>query len=212
MNKYITEGNIDFFDELYKSLDVEDNEHKTEEDNNLCLISNQPLTDKFVQMGCGHKFNYIQLYLDVKNHKQNFNLMESNSCRLNIDEIRCPYCRKKQKGLLPYYEQFGLKEHGVNYIDPTVKLPYYMYPQNTKKCEYLTLNPDYIENPTDTSGNNPTDTSGNVQTQNDINNEKYIACYMMGTQINYSHEVLEATDYGDSKCYCWDHKKLMIKC
>lgn len=204
MEKYIIEGNINFFDELYKSLDVEDNEHKTEEDNNLCLISNQPLADKFVQMGCGHKFNYIPLYLDVKNHKQNFNLMESNSCRLNIDEIRCPYCRKKQKGLLPYYEEFGLKEHGVNYIDPAVKLPYYMSAQNMKKCEYLTLNPDYIANPTDTSGNNPTN--------NDITNEKYIPCYMMGSQINYAHQsFLQATDYGDTKCYCWDHKKLMIK-
>lgn len=214
MNKYITEGNINFFDELYKSLDVEDNEHKTEEDNNLCLISNQPLTDKFVQIGCGHKFNYIQLYLDVKNHKQNFNLMESNSCRLNIDEIRCPYCRKKQKGLLPYYEELGLKDHGVNYIDPAVKLPYYMCQQNMKKCEYLTLNPDYIANPTDTSGNNTSgnNASGNNPTDNDITNEKYIPCYMMGSQINYAPQsFLQASDYGDTKCYCWDHKKLMIK-
>jgi hypothetical protein len=138
--------------------------------------------------------------------------MEGKSGRLNVDEIRCPYCRKKQKGLLPYYQELGLKEHGVNYMDPAIKLPYYMYQQNMKKCEYLTLNPNYIENPTDTSGNNPTDTSGNNPTDNDITNEKYIPCYMMGTQINFAPQsFVQATDYGDTKCYCWDHKKLMIK-
>jgi len=197
MEKYIIEGNINFFDELYKSLDVEDNEEKTEEDNNLCLISNQPLTDKFIQMECGHKFNYMPLYLDVKNHKQCFNVLESTSCRLNIDEIRCPYCRKKHKGLLPYYEELGLKCHGVNYIDPNAQTSVFI--KNTKKCEYLTLNPDFIESQLDTSGNN--------QTENDLSNEKYITCYMMGSPIMYSPGYVN----GDTKCYCWDHKKIIIK-
>ena len=189
MEKYIIEGNINFFDELYKSLDVEDNEQKTEEDNNLCLISNQPLTDKFIQMECGHKFNYMPLYLDVKNHKQCFNVLESSSCRLNIDEIRCPYCRKKYKGLLPYYEELGLKCHGVNYIDPNVQTSVFI--KNTKKCEYVYLNPDFIEN----------------KPENNPDNEKYISCYMMGSPIMYS------PGYGneDTKCYCWDHKKIVIK-
>ena len=48
MKKYIVEGGIDFFAELYKSLDDEENNNKTEEDNNKCLITNQLLTDKFV--------------------------------------------------------------------------------------------------------------------------------------------------------------------
>ena len=198
MLKYNIEGNIDFFAELYKSLDEEVNEHKTEEDDNLCLISKSPLTDKFVQLECGHKFNYIPLYLDVKNHKQLFNVMEGSSSRLNIDEIRCPYCRKRQKGLLPYYEGFGLKEHGVNYIDPNVH--YYVSSNSKKKCEYLTLNPDYIEGVTDASGNNVDDDDYNI-------NSKYIKCYMMGSQIHYTDGYLN----GESKCYCWSHKKLVIK-
>ena len=56
MKKYNIEGGIDFFSELYKSLEDEENKFKTEDDNNLCLITNQPLTDKFVKMECGHKF------------------------------------------------------------------------------------------------------------------------------------------------------------
>jgi hypothetical protein len=199
MLKYNIEGNIDFFAELYKSLDEEVNEHKTEEDNNLCLISNGPLTDKFVQLDCGHKFNYIPLYLDVKNHKKLFNVMESSSSRLNIDEIRCPYCRKRQKGLLPYYEELGLKEHGVNYIDPN--MDYYVSSNCKKKCEYLTLNPDYIEGVTDASGNDYTD-------DDDYNiNSKYIKCYMMGSQLHYTDGYLN----GNAKCYCWSHKKLVVK-
>jgi hypothetical protein len=224
MLKYNIEGNIDFFAELYKSLDEEVNEHKTEEDDNLCLISNSQLTDKFVQLDCGHKFNYIPLFLDVKNHKQLFNLMESTSSRLNIDEIRCPYCRKKQKGLLPYYEELCLKEHGVNYIDPNIN--YYVSSNCKKKCEYLTLNPDYVKgvnikgvnvkgvtdasgNNVDASGNN-VDASGNNVDDDDDGynvNSKYIKCYMMGSQIHYTDGYLN----GESKCYCWSHKKIVIK-
>ena len=64
MNKYKIEGNIDFFEELYKSLD---NEENLDEDTNTCLITNQSLTDKFIQLQCGHKFNYVPLFLDIKN-------------------------------------------------------------------------------------------------------------------------------------------------
>ena len=108
---------------MYKSLDINENEHKNEEDKNLCLITNKELTDKFVKMDCGHQFNYIPLFNDIKNHKYKFNNMEGTSSRLNIDEIRCPYCRKKQKGVLPYYEELGLyKINGVNTINATNEL------------------------------------------------------------------------------------------
>ena len=46
MNKYKIEGSIDFFSELYKSLDDEENE-KNDEQDNLCLITNLPLNDNF---------------------------------------------------------------------------------------------------------------------------------------------------------------------
>jgi hypothetical protein len=138
MVKYIIEGNIDFYKELYKSIDQEPKEEpkegieqsngeiKTEENDKtkepiLCLISNMPLTENFVQMKCGHKFNYIPLYNDILNHKKKFNIMEHQSLK-NI-EIRCPYCRKVQQELLPYHKYPGVKEvHGVNYFDPTVVL------------------------------------------------------------------------------------------
>ena len=44
--------------------------------------------------------------------------MESSAGHLKMNEIRCPYCRKKQIGVLPYYEELNLeKVCGVNHID-----------------------------------------------------------------------------------------------
>jgi len=165
MVKYIIEGNIDFYEELYKSIgqkeeskeandegiekgiEQSNGETKTGENDKtkeptLCLISNMPLTENFVQMKCGHKFNYIPLYNDILNHKKKFNIMEHQSLK-NI-EIRCPYCRKVQQELLPYHKYPGVKEvHGVNYFDPTVVLKNQCACCNhnnmsfiTGKCEY----------------------------------------------------------------------------
>ena len=195
MNKYIIEGGLDFYEELYKSLDIEETNEKTEEDKNLCLISNQLLTENYVQLNCGHKFNYIPLFLDLKNHKQKFNGMEGSSSKLAIDEIRCPYCRTKQKGVLPYYEELGLKKiNGVNDINPFTsnKSSSYTY----KTCEFISLNTLY-----DPSGNNPTEFN-----LNNSGNCKFIKCFHTGTQLLNSSE-----NYSDEKHYCWHHKKEMIK-
>jgi uncharacterized Zn finger protein (UPF0148 family) len=112
MTKYTIEGNINFYEELYKSLD----EAEDKNDDSACLITNLPLTNYHISLECGHKFNYEPLYNDILNHKTKFNTMER--CLLKTNEIRCPYCRTVQKTLLPYYEELGLQKiHGVNYID-----------------------------------------------------------------------------------------------
>jgi hypothetical protein len=197
MNKYIIEGGIDFYEELYKSLDIEEISEKTEEDKNLCLITNQPLIDNFVTLDCKHKFNYIPLFLDLKNHKQKFNSLEGSSSRLHTDEIRCPYCRKKQKGVLPYYEELGLEKiNGVNILNPyTSSTNSYSY----KLCEYLKPNPEF-----DPSGNDIVET-------NKLNkgNCKFHICFSSGTQLGWGS--VNSENYGDEKHYCWSHKKEMIK-
>ena len=192
MNKYKIEGNIDFFEELYKSLD---NEENLDEDTNTCLITNQLLTDKFIQLQCGHKFNYVPLFLDIKNHKQKFNALEGNSTRLDNNEIRCPYCRNKHSGVLPYYEEFGYsKINGVNHYDPSVK-GYQGY--SYKQCEYLSLNLNY-------------DPSGNLQMEtnkNNTGNVKFFVCYASGSKINIENSELN----NENKCYCYKHKNIVIK-
>jgi hypothetical protein len=214
MKKYNIEGGLDFYSELYKSLDVEENEHKTEEDANLCLITNQPLIENYFEMSCGHKFNYLPLYYDLKNHKQKFNGMESTASHLKLDEIRCPYCRKKHKGVLPYYEDLGLaKINGVNDININLKMNPNLYSVNSyKPCQYLLLNPNFDQN-----GNN-------IVEVDECNNGncKFLKCYSIGSQINYSFTkgqykngsyVIDypMTTIADDKYYCWTHKKQMIK-
>jgi hypothetical protein len=195
MNKYKIEGGIDFFDELYKSLNIEESEEKSEEDK--CLITNNLLTDKHVSLLCGHKFNYTPLYNDLINHKKKFNYKEERSGKLNTNEIRCPYCRKKQQGVLPYYEEFGLeKVNGVNFYDPK----YTFTNKFTNKCEYKFPNENY--NPT--KPESPT-------------NSKYLnnqSCdHYHGTKISLynSANPSKPITFADSKHYCYTHKKMMIK-
>ena len=201
MSKYKIEGSIDFFSELYKSLDDED----ISDENNLCLITSQPLTADFFMMDCGHKFNYIPLYLDVKNHKLKFNSMEDSSSRLNHNEIRCPYCRKKQTNLLPYYEELGLyKIHGINYINPNYTPPISVS-SNYKKCDFLTLNPNF-----DASGNNIVEIGDYTGISNC--NFKFYKCCHLGSQINYCNNgITEGNNFADEKYYCWNHKKEVVK-
>jgi len=111
MSKYIIEGNINFYDELNK-IDVDDNN----DDTNLCLITGLSLTNDFVELNCGHKFNYEPLYYDILNHKTKLNFMEKKP--LKSYELRCPYCRNIQNKLLPFYSKSNFKKvKGVNYYN-----------------------------------------------------------------------------------------------
>ena len=201
MSKYNIEGGIDFFSELYKSLDIEENEEKTEEDKNKCLISNEELTDKHLNLICGHKFNYIPLYNDLVNHKNIFNHMEASRSKLNTNEIRCPYCRKKQQYILPYYEELGLKKvNGVNFYDPTLKQSQSNNTWISHKCEYQFPNQNY----------DPTKPESET-------NSKYLnntSCgHYNGTKIAILNIATpgQLTTYDDTKYYCYTHKKKMIK-
>jgi len=182
MPKYLIEGGIDFFSELYKSLD-EDDDVNSHTNDNCCLISNEPLTTNFVTMECGHKFNYVPLFKDIDNHKKNFNNMEGTSSRLGRNEIRCPYCRKKQNKLLPYYENIGIpKVLGVNDIYTTT--PDCKVPMSMTACKYKLYY---------------TDNSGN---------EHYTTCHAVGTPINM---LSVSPIHIDDNSYCWHHKKTIIK-
>ena len=116
MSKYLIEGGIDFYSELYKSLD-DNNNDADNDDENICLITNAPLMEKFVTLKCKHKFNYVPLFKDIMN-RRTFKL---ETQRLKHNEISCPYCRNIQNELLPYYDDMGVeKVHGINFIDENV--------------------------------------------------------------------------------------------
>lgn len=126
---------IDFYLELSK-LDSDD-----DISDNLCLITGEPLTNRHVKMACGHMFNYVPLFHDIRNHKTKFNALESVAGALRLNEIRCPYCRAVQTEVLPYYDDMGLSMiNGVNLYDPKKNVNgEYIY------CQYIEQNPDATE-------------------------------------------------------------------
>ena len=101
MSNYIIEDNMDFFTELKKSLNDKNN-NKQE----LCLLSKQPLLkDQIFVLDCGHKFNYIPLFNEIKQQKCN-KYYNSDIVKLRLTQIKCPYCRNVQEKILPFIKGF----------------------------------------------------------------------------------------------------------
>jgi hypothetical protein len=123
---YKLEGDINFYDELYKSLD-EDTKEETD-NSKVCQITGLPLKDNYVTLKCKHVFNYDAIYTEVCKQKFEFKTYINETLSLNdfkmLKEkhcdyyIKCPYCRSIQIELLPYYENTPfIKRYGVNTSD-----------------------------------------------------------------------------------------------
>jgi len=133
MSNYKIEGDIDFYKELYNSLDYDsetetETETETKTNTNICQITGSELKDKYITLECSHKFNYDALYTDICKQKFEFNsyttdVLSNNDLKRikdsNVDYyIKCPYCRNIQLELLPYYEELPFtKKYGVNTSD-----------------------------------------------------------------------------------------------
>jgi len=130
---FVTENNIHFYEEINKEEEYDDE--------NKCLITLENLKEDYVELECGHKFNYEPLFKDIQNHKTKFNKLERKILLTN--EIRCPYCRTIQNKLLPLNDNYP-KVHGVNYRDNELLLfnnstrDYHWF-QGT--CEYSNQHP-----------------------------------------------------------------------
>jgi len=126
MAKYTIEGGINFYEELYKSLDEDENI----KDEHVCQITGMPLVDRHITLECNHKFNYGALYKEISKQKyifRTYNLETLSKSEFqkfkdaNTDYfIKCPYCRCIQFKLLPYYEdsEYPLK-YGINSLEKT---------------------------------------------------------------------------------------------
>ena len=132
---YTIENGLNFYETLQQTMALHDAENN-EQDNGICLISNTPLDAHFFTFECGHKFNYAPIFNDISNHKKKYNHMENGKGHLNMNEIRCPFCRKKQTGVLPYYADLSFaKVHGVNYINPAITE--YAHGSTFTKCGFI---------------------------------------------------------------------------
>ena len=115
----------DFNKELLEML-CEENTSNEEE--NICLISNIELKDNYISLCCGHKFNYDDIFNEIKYQKKQHHNYETQ--KLYTNQIKCPYCRTVQNGLLPWYEG-KTKCTNVNWP------PKYQYKPNKCVYEYL---------------------------------------------------------------------------
>lgn len=90
-NNYIIEDGFDFYKELNgASEDNEDNANSSSTlKENHCMISHEKLTHNSIKLPCGHTFNYMPLYIELRLH-------------IKYNSIECPYCRTTHEKLIPY--------------------------------------------------------------------------------------------------------------
>ena len=131
MPNYNIEGDINFYEALYTSLDYDsDNENEKKQ---ICEISGQQLKDKFVTLECNHTFNYDAIYTEICKQKFDFHTYTVDTLsKKDVQSIRdkkidyfikCPYCRNIQFTLLPYYDDLPFqKKYGVNTDDPDFRV------------------------------------------------------------------------------------------
>ena len=103
-------------DDFFSQLQNETSDDEENEDN-ICLISGGNLIENFVELHCGHKFNYFELYNEVYNQKKK-KTSSYGMYRLRPYQIMCPYCRHIENSLmpLPYRLPPGVEKiHGVNF-------------------------------------------------------------------------------------------------
>ena len=86
---------INFNQQLMNMLCL-DNESDDEEE---CLISGEKIELNPIILECNHKFNYSSIFEEIK-HQKKLNHLEIT--KLKRKQMKCPYCRKVQNGLMPW--------------------------------------------------------------------------------------------------------------
>ena len=93
---------------------------------NYCLITKERLHPNHVTLSCNHKFNYIPIYKEIVYQKNKANTTFEIT-KLSYDEIKCPYCRRITRKLLPYIPYPSVKQ--IKYVNSPDELC-----MSTMKC------------------------------------------------------------------------------
>ena len=111
-------NNILLFKQLMEGDDDDDVVCETATpDQNLCLITNDKLDSNSIKLECNHQFNYEPLYNEVVYQKTK-KLLDNS--KLKVNEMKCPYCRKVNNGILPWYEGY-MKIKNVNWSNKIIQ-------------------------------------------------------------------------------------------
>ena len=114
-----------FYETLYSALSDENNENN-ETNENICLISKERLDDSKITLFCNHSFNYKWIFDEVYNQKTKPAATETQ--RVKSNQLKCPYCRCIQNGILPPKNGFDNVKY-VNFPNSMVML--------TNECKYV---------------------------------------------------------------------------
>ena len=117
-----------FYSELYENNNV--NTKDIENTINTCKITDMTLEDNFIELDCGHKFNYLALFQEIKYQKTNKYSLSYDFTKLNINQIKCPYCRSITNKILPYFKYYNVDMiKGVNFP--------FKYCMKINECKHL---------------------------------------------------------------------------
>jgi len=107
---------ITSFNEGLLKLLCSENNHNNE----TCLITDEILETDYITLSCNHKFNYKAIFNEIKQQKTRPHPLETQ--KLKIKDIKCPYCRNIQHGVLP--SRYGFNNiTGVNWPKKYQYLP-----------------------------------------------------------------------------------------
>jgi hypothetical protein len=123
MKNYLIEDNIDFYKLLTETFEKDNNMNETLEQNQkVCLITQEPLRENYVKLKCGHTFNYKPLYNEIYNYNYSCTILNNYKSSIR-PTIKCPYCRCIQNNMIPYYPEVGVScVYGINTDDKSFKL------------------------------------------------------------------------------------------
>lgn len=108
----MSDSEDDFFALLGKSIS-----NPVKKNENICLISLEPLEKDYVKLECGHCFNYMSLF-------QEYKIQAVDIYKNNGQCFSCPYCRTKQTDVL-------YLNHNVKYYTLVHK------PLKNVKCQWV---------------------------------------------------------------------------
>jgi|TARA_B110000008_G_C16966850_1_gene562383 hypothetical protein len=86
----------------------------------VCLITGEPLVDKYITLACNHRFNYIPLTNErrqwIGNYKNGSYCYEEKISK--NQQMVCPYCRSVTNGILPWFSEVnGVKTVKTNWVN-----------------------------------------------------------------------------------------------
>lgn len=210
-----------FFNELYNEICNETNTNSIDNnDENICLITLEPLEEYHIKLNCGHTFNYEPLFNEVKFQKNYFHKQVIQMERIRPNHIRCPYCRHITPKLLPLHPVYKNRITRVNIPDKYSMIQTkccYKYKSGKRKGEECLIDCYYShcsKHLHHMLNNKKIQTKKNIIDDNDVSIDENTIVEQNNTNSNQCIQILKTGKNKGKQCknknkygdYCGVHK------